>query len=259
MSAASRRVWSLVAIGWILLSAGYVGFNVWRYRQAGPVTTLTPYTLSAQRSRLSDGQEELAGLAPVLGLLESIRSIVDEDLREARRALSERLTVEVKLADASSGRADSKSGAGTLLGLGVTAKNMSDVDRAEYDLREVASLVAQLIIDTEDDGSGKVSRSTYATFNDRVTDSCEQLRKLLRAKVAPGRWADWVARVESGRRDLQVRWGFVEDRAVSSPLLRAASQEQLGETELEMLGEQELQAWRQQAGAEPKASNGSKR
>ncbi len=259
MSAVSRRAWSLLAVCWILLAVSYVAFNVWRYREAGPVTTLTPYTLSAQRSRLSDGREEIAGLAPVLGLLQSIHEIVDADLQEARRALSERLAVEVKLADASSGRVDSKAGTGTLLGLGVTAKNMSDVDRAEYDLREVASLVAQLIIDTEDDGSGKVSRSTYTTFNERVADGCEQLRRLDLAKVAPGRWADWVARVEAGRRELQVRWGFVEDRAVSSPLLRAASQEQLGESELEMLGEQELQTWRKQIGTDPKAASGVKR
>lgn len=247
MRASFRRAWTLAAALWILTTTGYSAFNVWRYREAGPLTTLTAYSLTAQRERLSGVQNQASGLVPVLGLLKTIHEIVDIDLQEARRALSDRLAIEVKLADSSTGRTGSKAVSGTLLGLGVTAKNMSDVDRTEYDLRDIASLVAQLIIDTEEEGPGKVSRETYQTFNTRVTDACDQMRKLERAKVAPARWAGRVAQVEAGRRDLQIRWGFVEDRAVSSPLLRAAAQEQLGESELEVLGEQELLSWRKKA------------
>lgn len=233
----------------LAVSAACLAFAAWnsyRYLHAGPLTTLTPYALIHERARLGGDPGVMAGIDPVLSMLGDFHQLLDEDMRSARSVLLEQLQVEVQLADATSNTRESR-----LRGLGVTAKALADLDRCEFDLRQAAALVSQLIIETGDDAPSRASSQTYQDFNNLSESVVAQLRDLARTAKVPGEsWLAWSTRIDQGRQRLKARWGLSEDIRSSAPFLRDSGQEELGNEELEAIGKKELEQYRK-AGLKP--------
>lgn len=235
------------------------GFNAVRYWNAGPLTTLTAYALTDQRAELGGDKEQEEGMQAVLQVLGDIHQIIDGTMRTSRLLLLEKLRVEVQLADATSGVQAEGAKAGRLRGLGVTAKALSDMDRCEYDLRTVASLVSQLIIDTEDTSGARVSKRTYEEFLNTMRLVNEQLQSLARtAKVRDEEWLRWAEKLEEGRRAIETKWGEQQDRRSDLPQLRDIPREELENAELEAIGQRELELWRNSTNEPAQGGGGTK-
>jgi len=228
------------------IAVGSLGFTVWNcaeYFKAAPLTTLSPYALTVNRTDLEGDVRSGSGLALVLEFLEDVHELLDVEFVEVRSALLERLDVEVELADTVGGK--QRQSAGHLLNVGVTAMALGDIDRCEYELRQAASLVSQLVIETEEAETVRVSEEIFEAFNVYMLASLRHLERLKRmGGDYSSRWSSWRDRLDGALRDLRLRWGIVEDRSRTGSINTELLRVQLKDDDLEEIGRDELERWR---------------